>query len=109
MEDVRAVGGFPPRNHFPMQVAVGPRPRAQQVRRLRGPSALPPTPAAKVAEKVGAGDDDDEVHFEVPRGGPSFSWTELMGDDAQFGFGTASDLRSRLDGLCKALFDGAGK
>eukprot|EP00959_Pyramimonas_sp_CCMP1952_P373832 7829016-Pyramimonas_sp.AAC.1 len=67
MEDVRAVGGFPPRNHFPMQVAVGPRPRARQVRRLQGPSVLPPMPAAKVAEEVEAEDDDDEVQFEVPR------------------------------------------
>ncbi|CAK0853888.1 unnamed protein product, partial [Prorocentrum cordatum] len=60
-----------------------------------------------VAEKVEAEDDDDEVQFEVPRGEPSFSWTELMGDDAHFECGTASDQRSRLDGLCKALFDGA--
>eukprot|EP00959_Pyramimonas_sp_CCMP1952_P426780 8938574-Pyramimonas_sp.AAC.1 len=54
------VGGFPPRQHYPICTEIGPRPRSQRRCRLAKPHVLPPKPMEKPLD----GDDqDDEPNF----------------------------------------------
>ena len=86
MTDVKVTDGFPARNHFPVQVALGAGPRAQQVICIKGQSVLPVGPRAKPAERQDE-DEDGQTVFDVERGDPGLSWTDLMRQDAQQGFG----------------------
>eukprot|EP00959_Pyramimonas_sp_CCMP1952_P144605 3026557-Pyramimonas_sp.AAC.1 len=72
MTKVRVTGGFPARNHFPLQAEVGPRPRAQQVYSIKGPAILPLGPHAKPVEHQDE-DEDGELIFDVERGDPGHS------------------------------------
>eukprot|EP00959_Pyramimonas_sp_CCMP1952_P274381 5735246-Pyramimonas_sp.AAC.1 len=103
MANVRATGGFPARYHFPLQAEVGARPRGRQVCILRGPVILPVGPQAKPSEHQDEGE-DGEIVFDIARGGPGHSWTDLLRQEARWGFGGPQTHLERIDLLCKQLY-----